>query len=387
MRPQFSAAWLGRATEAIAEHAERELEALVAVSSPSGDVHGAEEMCAVVSALLPGAAVIERLPCSTAGHAPDLLATLTGTGAARVLLLGHLDTVHAHGDHRPLERRGERLVGSGAVDMKGGIALALGVVRALAESSASYDRLSLLAVNDEEWRTGEFAHGARFADYDACLCFEAGERGPRGEDGLVCRRKAAGTLRVRAHGVAAHSGSAPESGRNALLALGEASRRVAGLGDPGGSDRLTAIPTVLRAGDAFNVVPAHGELICDLRADRLDAFGPVLAAVPESLAGVELEAEIIRRWPGMDTGDLVSARLLEPAGALLGRKLIATERGGASDASHLAAHVPVTVDGLGPRGGNAHHPDEFVLAESLRSRAEVALAITAAALGLGASPA
>src|SRR5690606_13656804 len=125
------------------EHAERELEALVAVSSPSGDVHGAEEMCAVVSALLPGAAVIERLPCSTAGHAPDLLATLTGTGAARVLLLGHLDTVHAHGDHRPLERRGERLVGSGAVDMKGGIALALGVVRALAESSASYDRLSL----------------------------------------------------------------------------------------------------------------------------------------------------------------------------------------------------------------------------------------------------
>ena len=387
MRPQFSAAWLGRATEAIAEHAERELEALVAVSSPSGDVHGAEEMCAVVSALLPGAAVIERLPCSTAGHAPDLLATLTGTGAARVLLLGHLDTVHAHGDHRPLERRGERLVGSGAVDMKGGIALALGVVRALAESSASYDRLSLLAVNDEEWRTGEFAHGARFADYDACLCFEAGERGPGGEDGLVCRRKAAGTLRVRAHGVAAHSGSAPESGRNALLALGEASRRVAGLGDPGGPDRLTAVPTVLRAGDAFNVVPAHGELICDLRADRLDAFGPVLAAVPESLAGVELEAEIIRRWPGMDTGDLVSARLLEPAGALLGRKLIATERGGASDASHLAAHVPVTVDGLGPRGGNAHHPDEFVLAESLRSRAEVALAIAAAALGLGASPA
>lgn len=381
MRAGFSGEWLQRATAAVAEHAERELEALVAVSSPSGDVHGAEEMCAVVSALLPGAAEIERIPCSTAGHAPDLLATLEGTGGASVLLLGHLDTVHAHDDHRPLERSGGRLVGSGAVDMKGGIALALGVIRVLAEMPEAYARLSLLAVNDEEWRMGEFAHGGRFAGYDACLCFEAGERGPGGEEGLVCRRKAAGTLRVRARGVAAHSGSAPESGRNALLALGEAARRVAGLGDPRGPDRLTAVPTVLRAGDAFNVVPADGELICDMRADRLEAFGPVLAAVPESIDGVELEAEIVRRWPGMDTRATVTRRLLTPAQALLGRPVVATERGGASDASHLAAHVPLTVDGLGPRGGKAHHPDEFVLAESLRIRAEVALAITAAALG------
>ncbi|MGH2988034.1 MAG: M20/M25/M40 family metallo-hydrolase [Solirubrobacterales bacterium] len=380
MRAEFSPEWLASATAAIAEHAERELEALVAVSSPSGDAHGAEEMCAVVSALLPGTAAIERIPCSTAGHAPDLLATLEGTGGASVLLLGHLDTVHAHDDHRPLERSGERLVGSGAVDMKGGIGLALGVIRALAETPEAHARLSLLAVNDEEWRIGEFAHGRRFADYDACLCFEAGERGPGGEEGLICRRKAAGTLRVRAHGVAAHSGSAPESGRNALLALGEAARRVAALGDPRGPERLTAVPTVLRAGDAFNVVPANGELVCDMRADRLQAFEPVLAAIPESIDGVELEPEIVRRWPGMDTRATVTRRLLSPAAALLGRPLLATERGGASDASHLAAHVPLTIDGLGPRGGKAHHPDEFVFGDSLRSRAAVALAITAAAL-------
>jgi glutamate carboxypeptidase len=380
MRAEFSAAWLASATAAIAEHVERELEALVAVSSPSGDVHGAEEICAVVSALLPGVAEIERPPCSTAGYAPDLVATLAGTGTASVLLLGHLDTVHAHTDHRPLERRGDRLVGSGAVDMKGGIALAVGAVRALAELPATYARLSLLAVNDEEWRTGEFAHGPRFAGYDACLCFEAGERGPGGEEGLIARRKAAATLQVTARGVAAHSGSAPEAGRNALLALGEAARRVAALGDPHGPERLTAVPTVVRAGEAFNVVPAHGELVCDMRADRLEAFAPVLAAVPASVDGVELEAEIVRRWPGMDTREQVGSRLLGPAEALLGRPLIATERGGASDASHLAAHVPLTVDGLGPRGGKAHHPDEFVLGDSLHSRAEVALAITAAAL-------
>ena len=55
-------------------------------------------------------------------------------------------------------------------------------------------------------------------------------------------------------------------------------------------------------------------------------------------------------------------------------------RGGASDASHLAAGIPLTVDGLGPRGGKAHNPGEFVLGPSLASRAEVALAVIDAAL-------
>jgi glutamate carboxypeptidase len=40
----------------------------------------------------------------------------------------------------------------------------------------------------------------------------------------------------------------------------------------------------------------------------------------------------------------------------------------------------LTVDGLGPRGGGAHTPEEFVLASSLGQRAEVALALADAAL-------
>ena len=383
MRPELSREWLASATSAVAAGAERELDALVAVSSPSGDRGAAEEICAVVTALLPPGAEVERPPCSSPEHAPDLLATLTGSGSARVLLLGHLDTVVPHRDHHPLEAVGGRLVGSGAIDMKGGVVLALGVLRALAELPACFAELSLLAVNDEEWRTGGFEHGPRFAGYDACLCFEAGELGPGAEEGVIGRRKAAATMRVTARGLAAHSGSAPERGRNALLALAEAARRVAELNDPQGPERLTAVPTVIRAGEAFNVVPPAGELVSDLRADRLEAFEPLLDTIPAVLDEVELEAELVRRWPGMDTRRPVEERLLAPARGLLGRPLVAIERGGASDASHLAAHVPLTVDGLGPRGGRAHNPEEFVLRDSLRSRAEVALAIAAAALSLG----
>ena len=48
----------------------------------------------------------------------------------------------------------------------------------------------------------------------------------------------------------------------------------------------------------------------------------------------------------------------------------------------MAGHVPLTVDGLGPRGGGAHNPDEYVLRESLHTRAQVALAVVAGVLSL-----
>jgi glutamate carboxypeptidase len=135
----------------------------------------------------------------------------------------------------------------------------------------------------------------------------------------------------------------------------------------------------VRSGDAFNVVPADGELLFDMRADRSEAFDAVCAAVPDELDGVGLETKMLRIWPGMDSRE-ATRKLLEHSGARLGRPIIGRPRGGASDASHFAPHIPLTVDGLGPRGGGAHTPEEFVLAPSLRQRAEVALAIAAAVL-------
>jgi glutamate carboxypeptidase len=373
-------AWIERAAAEIARRAPRELEALVAVSSPSGDVKGAEECASVCAVLLPDEAELERVPCSSPDHAEDLVARLRGTGQRRVLLLGHLDTVVGHAHHRPLARDGEQLVGSGTIDMKGGDVLAIAAMRALAARPETYAELVLLLVCDEEWRTAPFGHVERFAGFDACLCFEAGELAGESE-GVVVRRKAAGTIRVRAHGRTAHSGSAPDRGRNALLALAAAAQAVAARHDPSGPSHLTAVPTVIRSGDAFNVVPGSGELFCDLRADDLEAIEAVLQAIPEEVGGARLEAELIRRWPGMHSEAAV-APLLARAGELLGREVAPAARGGASDASHFAATIPLTVDGLGPRGGKAHNPEEFVLEASLRPRAEVALAVILAALGV-----
>lgn len=296
-----------------------------------------------------------------------------------MLLLGHVDTVIGHAAHTPLQRRGDRLFGPGASDMKGGVVLALGTARALATAPELFAELTLLLVTDEEWRTREFVHAKDFPGYDACLCFEAGEQGPDGEEGVVVRRKAAGTLRARAIGRPAHSGSAPDQGANALLALARTALTAAQLHRPNGADRLSVVPTVVRSGQAFNVVPGDGELVFDLRADRSEAFAEVLAAIPQQLGGVSVEGRIERLWPGMDAR-AATAGLLARASRRLGRRIVGVARGGASDASHFAPLIPLTVDGLGPRGGGAHTPEEFVLAQSLRERAEVALATALEAL-------
>ncbi|HWI07921.1 MAG TPA: M20/M25/M40 family metallo-hydrolase, partial [Solirubrobacteraceae bacterium] len=241
-------AWIAEAAERIAARAPEELERLVAVSSPSGDVAGAEEAFAVARSLAPPEAGVERARCSSPDHADDLILTLTGSGSGRLMLLGHVDTVHSHEDHRALERDGDKLVGAGSVDMKGGDVLALGVLRELARRTADFEQVALLLVCDEEWRAGDFVHTARFAGWDACLCFEGGELVADGVEGVVVRRKAAGTLRVLAHGRSAHSGSAPDAGANALLALASAAQAVARRHDPTGPERLTAVPTVVQCG-------------------------------------------------------------------------------------------------------------------------------------------
>ena len=184
---------------------------------------------------------------------------------------------------------------------------------------------------DEEWRTAPFAHVERFEGFDACLCFEAGQLTPEGDEAVVVKRKAAGTLVVRATGVSAHSGSAPDRGKNALLALAGAAQSVAEAHDPAGPDRLTAVPTVLRSGEAFNVVPSGGRAVLRpagrRRRRRSTACWP---ACPTRSAGPRSHAEMVRLWPSMD------ARERDGRGARAGRRAARAGRSSARGAAGRA---------------------------------------------------
>lgn len=355
------------------------LEPLVNQSSVSGDVHGFERCVEIVAAALPDAAERERIACSTTACAPDLLVRLRGSGRARIVLLGHLDTVVPADRHRPLRQQSGRWIGSGTFDMKAGDALAVGLLRALAARPERFAEVALLLVADEEWRVAPFAHGARFDGWDACLCFEGGERTDDGDEAVVVRRKAAASIDVRARGRSAHAGSRPDDGRNALLALATVAHGLAAHHDPAGPGGLSVVPTIIRSGDAINVVPATGTLSVDLRADEIAPIERVLTQVPAAVDGVEIDAEFGRRWPGMDHRG-PAAPVLARAGEALGQPIVARSRGGASDASHLASWVDVAIDGLGPLGGGAHADHEYIDGTTLTDRAAVALAVADAVL-------
>ncbi|WP_230316244.1 hypothetical protein [Conexibacter sp. W3-3-2] len=94
--------WTRSHAARIAATAVHELEALVGISSPSGDRAGAERCVAALTADLPADALVERLTCSTAGNADDLLIRVPGTGSRRIVLVGHVDTVISHELHQPL---------------------------------------------------------------------------------------------------------------------------------------------------------------------------------------------------------------------------------------------------------------------------------------------
>ena len=194
------------------------------------------------------------------------------------------------------------------------------------------------------------------------------------------RRKAAGTIRV--------DGARPR--RPLRLGARPRPQRAARAGrrrpggrrpatTPTGPHRLTAVPTVLRSGDAFNVVPgARRAVLRPARRRRSTRSRPCSRRSPPSVDGVALERGADPPLAGHALRGGRPRRVLERATAALGRPVAAVPRGGASDASHFAAAIPVTVDGLGPRGGAAHNPERVrprgVAGEP---RAEVALAVRA----------
>ena len=94
----------------------------------------------VGQAILDGAGLQTRVLAKDAAR-PNLLARLPGRGAAPPLLLqGHVDVVTTDGQSWRHDPFGGELVdgeiwGRGALDMKGGVAMMLGAILALAESA------------------------------------------------------------------------------------------------------------------------------------------------------------------------------------------------------------------------------------------------------------
>jgi glutamate carboxypeptidase len=263
---------------------------------------------------------------------------------------------------------GERLVGPGVADMRGGLLVGLAALAALVrDPGAGHGLVELWIVPDEEARSVAPACLDDWRGADIALCLECG----RADGSIVTRRMACTWLALEAIGRDAHAGTERDHGRSALMALAREALRIeeelhAAL--PG----VQATITQLNAGIGKNTVPGRATATVDLRAptaadlrwaiDEVGRFG--------RHDGIELRRSDEPGFPPLDRADALAERALGLLSAV-GAPACEATAAGASDGSWTSGIGVPTVDGLGPVGGGDHGPDEWIDLTSVAPRIEV----------------
>jgi glutamate carboxypeptidase len=290
----------------------------------------------------------------------------TSAPGAPVVLVGHHDTVFPPGHFEGWRESGDgRATGPGALDMKGGLAVIRGALRAL-EQAGVLAKLPIVVVSVAEEEVGSpsskphleaIAKGARCG-----LVFESG----RAADAIITRRKGVGAMTVTARGKAAHAGNNHKDGANAIWALAKFVDAAQQLTDY--ARGCTVNVGMFTGGTSKNTVPETATCMLDLRYETVaDAHALVdglrAAAAAVGVPGVTLEVTGgANRLPLERTPE--SAALRDAYAACARAEGLgdgeAALLGGGSDANTIAPLGVPVIDGLGPRGAGFHTTTEYV---------------------------
>jgi glutamate carboxypeptidase len=345
---------------------ERRLKVLVNIDSGVDDPAGREQVAALLAGWAREAGcATELVPTPQGSH---LDARLHGNGEGRIVLLGHHDTVFAHGvaAERPFSSRGGRAYGPGVADMKGGLLVGLAAIESLARGQRPFASVELHSVSDEEVRSDAFAELDRLRGAQAVLVLECG----RENGDLVVGRKTAAWVRLHVAGRAAHAGTDPQLGRNAVVGLCREIMRCDALN--GAREGLTLVPGTIVGGTLVNVVPESAEAAVDVRAVSSNDLRWALEEIADLQLGDGLEGslELNRAWPGIEPNpgtQIMFSEVTKLSGAL-GMSVGGQTSGGVSDGCWTSEVGVPTLDGLGPVGGRDHSPQEYIALGSVPER-------------------
>jgi succinyl-diaminopimelate desuccinylase len=298
------------------------------------------------------------LPVLVAEVGPDLTRP-----APTVILHGHLDVVPGHEEQFEPRVEGDRLIGRGAYDMKGGLAAMMCAV----QDCAAQDRVRVrfLCVPDEEAE-----------DVDERSTDELVRAGMRGDFAITgeptnlhigIQAKGVLALRVEVSGRSAH-GSTPWLGDSAVLKAIDVFRQIEAMPFARESSELFDRPSInlgrIEGGDAFNKVPDHCEMVVDVRYLPGQDPGAILAQI-RALPDVTVTQTLTRAPAHVSRTNPYVRALRDALGRTLDDEPLSVGRDGASDAiSFLEAGIPAVE--FGPTGGGHHGPDEWVSLGSLQ---------------------
>lgn len=327
--------------------------------------------------LVPGEPAEEWLTGAGRAPPPTAVCSRLRPGArCRVLLSGHLDTVHdPAGPFRELVVSGDgsRATGPGCVDMKGGLVIAVAALEALDEAGLE---VSWTFVFNSDEETGSYHSSAALGDqarrHDVGLVFEPA----MGNGGLVVERSGSGQFVIDVEGRSAHVGRDFASGASAVVGLARCIVRCDGLVDVPGGVVVNLAP--ISGGVAPNVVPDRARALGNVRfktAEQSERLGRELDALStpgDSLPRVRVRRSFARPAKPLTDGVRGLAALVRRASEDLGRELPWGSTGGVCDGNNLQAHGLPTVDTLGVRGGGLHTTDEWIELPSLVERCQLA---------------
>jgi len=362
----------------------------VNIDSGTGDVEGGRKVAALLAPRLKALGMsVEMVPAEAPGLPENLVATLKGTGKGRILMIGHLDTVFEPGTaaRRPFRIEGDRALGPGVVDEKGGVVEGLYALQILRDlgfkdfATITY----LIETSEERGSPGTLKLIDRLVrEHDVELNLEPGDS----PDVVTVWRKGSATFSVAVKGRAAHAGVAPQDGRNAAVELIHQLGALEGF--PTSGPGLTVNLTVLKAGVRHNIIPEDGLAQINVRVlDKAD-FETVESAlkaraatpsIPDTTVTVTRQSAFPPLPDNPQTQALAARAQAIYAG--LGRKLTTGGNGGASESALAAEAGTPALDGLGPVGGGTHTDGEYLDLTTLAPRLYL---LTKLIMELGAKP-
>jgi glutamate carboxypeptidase len=369
------------------------LKALVHIESGSRDLEGLDKMASLIADRLRelGGQVELIEPGSAASpdvyrmeDTPDKLGkmvkgTFKGTGARKIMLIAHMDTVYQIGmlNKQPFRIEGDKAYGLGIADDKQGVAVILHTVAMLKRLDfKEYGTLTVLINGDEEISSpGSRALITRLGgEHDAVMSYEGASTM---EDKLSLATAGIASVTLKVQGKASHAGSAPERGVNAFYEMAHQVLQMRDLSDPATGLKMNW--TMAQAGNNRNVIPASAVATADVRVTKVSDYDRIEKQLNERVkkqlipdAKVDLRFE--RRRPPLEARpvSLALARHAQAVYGELGRTLGADDKvaGGGTDAAFagLSTQAPV-VERFGLQGFGAHTADaEYVLIDSIEPR-------------------
>lgn len=313
-----------------------------------------------------------------------------GDGPA-IYLLGHLDTVFPPGHpFQSCSRKGNWLTGPGTGDMKGGLAVIVSALEALAHAGVidSMNLSMILGADEETGSTGSRAIYERERER-AAACLTAECAGENGE--LVASRHGKAGGRLDCSGEQDHVGKGNGKKTSAVLEL---SRAVIALESLNGVfPDVTVNVGQISGGLGPSTVAGEAHCLFDLRWHEEIYFEKLVSEArrlteDRTTGGGRCRLTILNHRPAMPATE-GTARLKAALKLIAGSTgtVITTEhRRGTSDANFFGAAGVPTIDGFGPVCLDDHTERERILIPSLASSTAL-LALLLAGHGPGLAPA